>query len=167
LVAPDVGDVVVGMPPTVELDGVVGGKPGLCRFSPGVVDNVVPAPRPGAGCVGSGEPGIAESVPVASGVAGSVVVSEELGVPLGLGDGATLTDDGVDATDDGVVGEPALVPPSVGVSCASVGARSLRTPGAGLVVAGRLRTRSPSGIPALAARGSATPDNAAAATAIN
>ncbi len=202
LVAPEVvdvgedvpGEVVIGIPPTVEVDGVVGGRPGLCRFKPGVGVIVVPADRPGAGCcvcvsddgvdcavcAGSGEPGIDELVPAAAGV---VVVSDVLGVPLGLDDGAALTDEGgvvvagspaldggvaVVVDDVDVVGDgAALVPPVVGESCANVGGRSVGTSGRGLGVDGAVRTRSPSGIPPLAARGSASPDSAAAASAIS
>jgi hypothetical protein len=193
LVAPEVGaatgedapgDVVVGMPPTVEVDGVVGGRPGLCRFRPGVVDSDVPDPSPDVGCDGIGEPGIDELVPAAVGVA----VSDVVDVPLGFADGATSTDDGIvlvagsPALVDGAVGvvcagvavsaggvvvAVALVPPVVGASCAIVGARSVRTSGRGLDVAGAVRTRSPSGIPPLATRGSASQDSVAAASAIN
>lgn len=173
LVVPLLGDAFIGMPPTVELDGVVGGKPGLSRFNPAGADSDVPFAIPAAGTCGIGEPLSDEFVPIA-------VVSDVPGVPLGFGDGATFTvvgagvdgivvDEGSALVDEGVGVDPDVavpVPPMLGVSCASVGARSVRMPG-GAVGAGWVRTRSPSGIPALAARGSASPESVAAASAIN
>lgn len=129
-----------------------------------------------AGVVAVGGVGGATSADVG---AASVVGPGAL-VVVGVADeegGATTVDalDGVlvDGV-DGVLVDVEEVPPRPGVSCPIVGLRSVGTSGRDGVVPAdvvpRTRTRSPSGIPCtsgpLAARGSASTDSEAAASAI-
>lgn len=128
-------------PPTVELYGVVAGSPGFARFTPGVVVPVidvdgVPIVEPDVVCPEVPSVGVDSDVP--DGVL-------RVGVP---GDDSVLVDE---VPVDGVLRGP----PGGGVSCDSVGARSVGISGRDVVVAGAAlfgRTRSPSGMPASACR---------------
>src|SRR5205823_6582049 len=126
------------------------------------------------GIVVAGTPPTVELFGVADGKPGVVRLGA---LPPSEVDGTPVVEPGVPS----VVSDPTLpvgddalpvddVPPRPGVSCVSVGLRSVGTPGFGALVAGRARTRSPSGIPCsrawlLCARGPASTSNDNAASA--
>src|SRR5712671_1863230 len=109
------------MPPVVFGTPVVGTPPTveLLGFADG---------NPGVVRLGALPPSEVDGTPVV-----------EPGVPIVASDPTLPVDDDTLPVDD--------VPPRPGVSCVSVGLRSVGTLGFGALVAGRTRTRSPSGIP--------------------
>jgi hypothetical protein len=168
--------VFIGWPPTVELDGVVDGSPGLPMLSPGVVDSELPDDKPVAGeggvdggtllpsgtgfgaSIGAGTGdvtvdgvGICASLPGAGGlvaafVAGVVVVPTVLVAAGGAGVVVVPAVLGAFVAGGGVVVAFVVGGAMVGLRCVGISGRGLL-----LLVPARVvpmgRTRSPSGIP--------------------